>query len=536
MGFIKSSSKQELGASILVKETFTHSIAFGQTGCGKTTSFIYPNLQNRLSLGHGILLYDYKGKEHASVKYLAEKAGRLEDVLEIGKPWGESINLVENMDEEELDVFFDNILKHGDDNKFWQNSAKSLGQSVLKVLKAIEGFAREMALADESFEKENPKFIKSGKYKFPTKRTLASMIGVCNTFENLGKFIEGMGTLEKTANATIAKIVKDMMSEEGDADKGRAVCVDLVKARERLTQAIKETADSLENFGKDSNENLTQNVIGSLVSPLLSLAQNAFFNAGSFDVASALNEGKIVVINAEALSDAALESLNNVILRELSKRTRSVSVEPISVFIDEAQRVLSETTDLPIDVLREAKVDVFLSTQNSALLKHRLSEEKFDALMGNLTRKFYFKNSFAEDIDTLHHLNLLETFEYVSGEDNFETRQTSEPVYIQTGEKLRVESAYQKERKVLLKYAYSHHKKPFVLEYVSRLYKDKKLLAINTKTMKETVIDSDSYTSIKYVDYQVEAIFRQAADELGQERDYDRERDVDDDFDLEIAS
>ena len=42
MGFIKSDKNRESKTSkIIVPETFTHSIAFGQTGCGKTTSFIY---------------------------------------------------------------------------------------------------------------------------------------------------------------------------------------------------------------------------------------------------------------------------------------------------------------------------------------------------------------------------------------------------------------------------------------------------------------------------------------------------------------
>ena len=103
MGFLQTSDITSPSTSeILTPVTFTHSIAFGQTGCGKTTGFIYPNLKHRISLGHGILLFDYKGKEHLSTKFLADRAKRLGDVVEIGKPWGESINLVQNMDEEEL--------------------------------------------------------------------------------------------------------------------------------------------------------------------------------------------------------------------------------------------------------------------------------------------------------------------------------------------------------------------------------------------------------------------------------------------------
>jgi hypothetical protein len=60
----------------------------------KTTSYIYPNLNERISLNDGILVMDYKGKEHNAVKLFAKRHNRLNDVLEIGKPWGESINII----------------------------------------------------------------------------------------------------------------------------------------------------------------------------------------------------------------------------------------------------------------------------------------------------------------------------------------------------------------------------------------------------------------------------------------------------------
>ena len=294
MGFIKSTSENITSTSIVVPETFTHSIAFGQTGCGKTTSFIYPNLKNRLSLGHGVLLYDYKGKEHSSVKFLAKQVGRLDDVVEIGKPWGESINLVENMDENELDKFFDNILKHGDDNKYWQNSAKSLGQSVLKVLKAIDGFSKCMSKVDKDFEKGKP-IINAGLFSYPTHRTFISLIKVCKTFDSLGEFIDNLNLLSQTTLSMIEESIVQMLKLEIDIDTLKPLYIDLVRSRERLKEVIEQTTDSLENFGKNSNENLTQNIIGSLISPLVSLSQNSFFNTNSFDIATALNNGKIVL-------------------------------------------------------------------------------------------------------------------------------------------------------------------------------------------------------------------------------------------------
>lgn len=514
MGFIQSSQTTPSSTSaIITPETFTHSIAFGQTGCGKTSSYIYPNLQNRIKLAHGILLFDYKGKEHLSVKFLADKAKRLGDVVEIGKPWGESINLIENMDEDELDKFFDNILKHGDDNKYWQNSAKSLGQSILAVLKAIDGFAKMLSVVDKKFAASEP-VIRSGGFNYPTNRTLTSLVSVCKTFEHLSKFINELPSLLKTTNIMINRSIKELMLCEADTDSFKPLFKQLINSREKLKEAIEQSADALENFGEDSNENLTQNIMGSLTAPLLSLSQNSYFNVNSFDIVSALNDGKIIIINTESLSASAVESLNNTIMYELSKRTKSTNINPISVFIDEVQRVMSENTDLPIDVLREAKVDMFLATQNSALLKEKLKEEKYEALIGNLTRKYYFKNGDKEQLNSENELTLLDNFEYLSSNDDYLKQHSASALFITDQQRLNVEYRYQKRLKVLDEYLFECRREPLILEYISRLYSDNKIVAINIKTKKERVMESLNQSKMEYLETQVDRLFDAAHKEL----------------------
>lgn len=505
MGFLQTGTQQSIISSIIVPETFTHSIAFGQTGCGKTTSFIYPNLENRLSLGHGVLLYDYKGKEHMSVKFLAQKAGRLGDVVEIAKPWGESINIIQNMDEDELDKFFDNILKHGDDNKYWQNSAKSLGQSLLKVLKAIESFVDVMREVRPNIDEKG--IINLG-FSYPTKRTLQALVESCKTFEHLGSFIKNLNDVEKYLDKIIATEVEKVLCEEADVDSKKELFKNIIFAKINLLEVIEETKISLESFGKDSNENLTQNIMGSLTAPLLSLAQSPYFTVNSFDIVQALNEGKIVVINTESLSGSAIESLNNTIMYELSKRTRSTNINPISIFIDEFQRVVSENTDLPVDVFREAKVDLFLATQNSALLKDKLKSEKFEALMGNLTQKYYFSNSNDENLESVNVLRELETFSYLKAEDNYEKVHKSEPLYISDKEKLIVEYKYQKNLGVLLDFAYSSKGEPLVLEYDARLFKERKIIATNIITSEQTLLKVSNLLNIQMVEEELETLFK----------------------------
>ena len=507
MGFIQSpeSETTTTKTSIIVPETFTHSIAFGQTGCGKTSSYIYPNLQHRINLGHGILLYDYKGKEHLSVKYLAEQAGRLGDIIEIGKPWGENINLIQKMDEDELDKFFDNILKHGEDSKYWQNSAKSLGQTLLQVLKGIESFVDSLEFI-EGIRRE--KISTSFEYDYPTKRTLQTLVQICKTFDSLKSFISNLKQLQTEMDKLIKEAAREVLTKSINSKIIKAQFSQLISAKETLKIIIETNQNSLDSFGEDSNENLTQNIMGSLISPLVSLSQNEAFNTNNFDISMALNNRSIIIINVESLSASAMESLSNTVLYELSKRTKSLNIHPISIFIDEVQRVISKNTDLPIDVMREAKIDMFLATQNSALLKEKLKDEKFDALMGNLTEKFYFKSSIDEEVETEYELKLLETFEYISLNDDFTQVYNSVPIFIDQTQKMIVEYKYQQSLNVLVEFLYKYRTKKIILDYDSRLYKENKIIAIDIKTKKEHILDTLSKENIKYLDNEVAKLFK----------------------------
>ena len=489
MGFIQTQEnfeKQTDTNPILVPETFTHAIAFGQTGCGKTSSFIYPNLKNRIEMGHGILVYDYKGKEHLSVKSLAYNMERLDDVVEIGKPWGASINFIQNMDEDELDKFFSLILHHSNDNKFWENSAKALGQTLLSVLKGIEDFAQVYA----SVANDKIATYETLEFSYPTVRSLESLVTVCKTFESLKQFVKGLTELRSEFKRNVQRFARDLRTREGNTAQAREKLMRLLSAQKRFDKILRDKKDSLHSFGEDSNENLTQNIIGTLIAPITSIAQNKSYNTDSFDIVKALGEGKIVILNVEALSDAMVESLNNSILYELSKRTKSVLRHPVSVFIDEVQRVIDKDADLPIDVFREAKVDLFLATQNSSLLKDKLGDDKFESLMGNLTRKYYFQSSADEEIESEYELEFLESFEYLCSADKYATLHKSKPIFITPEKKMKVEYRYQQKHNILQNYLVKYATKAVIADFDSRLYKGGKLLMIDLKTQKEYVVEA----------------------------------------------
>ena len=150
IGFIptkikNSSNKAKKGKELIVPKLYTHSCAVGQTGCGKTTSYIYPNLNERISLNDGILVMDYKGKEHNAVKLFAKRHNRLNDVLEIGKPWGESINIIKYMSEANLEDFIVGILGLNDGkNDYWSSSGTNLGIACLNIIGKLEDLIAAM--------------------------------------------------------------------------------------------------------------------------------------------------------------------------------------------------------------------------------------------------------------------------------------------------------------------------------------------------------------------------------------------------------
>ncbi|OQR40857.1 hypothetical protein AS859_09150, partial [Aliarcobacter cryaerophilus] len=141
----------------------------------------------------------------------------------------------------------------------------------------------------------------------------------------------------------------------------------------------------------------------------------------------------------------------------MQKRVTKNSVCDIAVFIDEAQRVVSKEFDLPIDVLREAKVELFLSYQNEDLMIEKIGLSAYQALYKNLSHRFVFKNN---EIG----LSKLKSFEYkdLSKKDSTKTR-VSKPIFLEDKELFDVEKEYQDSLKLHDKYGIDEKYKNMIL-------------------------------------------------------------------------
>ena len=411
MGFLREQNTQKIveQASLIVPKNFTHSYVVGQTGCGKTTSFIYRNLDDRIKNGHAIWLYAYKEKEKRSVMYFANKYKRLGDVIELGVPWGVSCNLIKYFNDKELKSFVVSLMSMNDANDYWSVSGSNLISAINKAIKAYQNIIEEA-------EKLNTKksFLNVVlTFNLPTGLTFSVMADICKSTASIASFLNKVQKLSKRYETYVNSKVTDWSERHGDTVVKNKF-LDLMTSVLFFKNVVENELKSLEVF-KDSLEESNrstsfQTLILAMSTTFSSVAENKSFNdADGTDLSDALNNGKIIVVNSQEISNVILSTLTGSLLGELSKRVGQTNIKPISIFVDEAQRVLTPDTDLHTDVLREANVELFLAFQNNSLMINAIGKSKFAALIQNLSTSFHFKN--AGDYDDLE-TSKLDVFEY----------------------------------------------------------------------------------------------------------------------------
>jgi RNAse (barnase) inhibitor barstar len=441
MGFIKTNQNIENMQTTIVPETFTHSCAIGQTGCGKTTGYIYPNMLNRIKNNHSLIVFDYKGKEHNAVKVFANQCDRLNDIEEIGKDWGRAINLLKYMNDAVLENFlFELFALDGADNVYWGRSATNISMTILKVLGCMEQIlykADDINLRDEM---EN--VIDGFKFfTYPKTKSLYSLSLVVKSVDELKGFVRNLDRLYDNLLDEIKELII-IDFEKLSKDKIKKKYHEILYVMEKFKIDIEKTKNNLNSFETSSSNNAKtlQTIILAMNTPLINIANIKWLNEDQFDIVESLNKGKIIIFNTKTFSENILASYCNAIFLELTKRITITNLKPISIFVDEAQRIMSRKTDLPIDVLREAKVDLFLAFQNEELMIQKLGEIKYVSLIKNMKNQYVFKNiGFYNDQD----LSKLETFEYFIDEDEPE-KNIAESVFLEKNELFNVELKFQK--------------------------------------------------------------------------------------------
>jgi len=426
-------SISEKTATPIVKPQFTHCAIVGRTGSGKTTGAILPNIAERIRLGHGVLVYDFKGNLHPQVKKLAYDHGR-DMVVSLGQPWSPRINLIDGMTMKELSNMFEasSGMDKGNDG-FWISQGKEVILPVIALFRYVR--KTKEALAEWDMDCDFEIEYRGKSYRFDRTPSLKAVRDAMPTLQAMALFFE--------AATVFAKEIEGLYIKE------RFFEIELPNFQrtfQRLLEHLALFEDLSERFPADERDYRTNaSIHTTALSMLEGLADNPAFNEDEFDVAEYLERGGVVVIDLQELTDTQIAYFTRTLFARFHGRFLHREATPVSIFIDEAQRVLVPGMDLPLDTMREARVDLFLAFQNAQVLQKKIGHDAFYALFGNLTSKILFASDLPFDgVDT----SSLEPFGYVRREEDYQNVYMAEPLFVSEKEAFEAEWRYQKARKV----------------------------------------------------------------------------------------
>ncbi len=402
--------------------TFTHCAIIGQTGCGKTSSAILPNIEDRIKKGHGILAYDFKGNLHTKMKVIARKNGRLNDIVELGLPWSPKFNLIEKLSLTELENMLRQAMGMRQEDTYWVENALKISLPFINLYRSIEKL--NSYLATINLEPINPPCLRA-----------PSLLSISRIFPSTYELKRQYATLilcHSNAKTQIKNIYQAM------PDKNKM----LIHYANNVLEAFKKVIEEMRAY-KDLEEernNMYNSILLTLKTGLNRIGFKEHLHTPGVDINDLLDEGKIVIIRTADISDIGLGFLSHSIFNGFKSRFSNNTKKPVSVFIDEAQRVLNKDFDLPIDILREARVEVFLAYQTPSLLINKIGIEKYSSLETNLSTKFLYKG-LGSPKDTTD----LQPFQYYSSIDGYTTLHQTSYYPLTYEEEFEAELEYQKE-------------------------------------------------------------------------------------------
>lgn len=462
IGFLDSSKQNKV--SVIATGTFTNSICYGATGTGKSTGFILPNVEKAIQKGHGALIYDYKGNLHMHVKALANQNSRLSDVYEVGKPWGIKTNLLENFNHRELSKIYSQIHGQSKDD-YWQNASRNLFLSIYNLMHCDyqsknlikNDFAEFINLPMKRLTKMNKEV------------TFEKLMQNLSSLKNLKIFIR----LIKNSTHRYRIFINSIISND-ELHKKLSVLIREVDKMEKTLKNLSAYAE-LDDKG---NEGGKHGVLSSLNTVLAEISENEYINSpNSSNITELLRNGKIVIINVESFSENILNMLNSSIYNRL-QFLRIQDRKPVSIFIDEAQKVLHKDSLPDVDVCRENKFEYILATQDKILLSMKLEQSNTESLLRNIVNQYSFATTNNAE-DTF----MLDKFEYRNLMTN--KNNIADPIFIDNEKLYKTELQYQKKMNIL-DYIDTEYSKQYIIKYDALLYSYNKIEAHHSDGYIET--------------------------------------------------
>lgn len=353
IGFNTNLKSNKQNKKLQIPCDFRHLCILGRTGVGKTSSVITPILLERINNNHGIIIFDFKGNYHYTVKALAKKHGKLQDIIEIGNNYGSFTNIIEDLPVESLDKIIRPLLGDNKIDKFWSDSATQLGVSILAIIKYMNELFDDYEYS----------------YNFKSLLNIASDVRKIRDFKKDVK-----KRINKVFNSTINYSKK----------------LNIIKIIAEYYKNLNKVADdySLKKMIEDEEKTILYSVMGTLTNPVASLSKDSV-NISEIDVLEELTKGKIIIFSLNNFDQKVLNTIVASIFYKIIMFKMNYKNAPVTIIMDEAQKVLNDDFELPLDVLREYKVEVVLATQSIANLKEKLNPNKVEALLANLSHKIF---------------------------------------------------------------------------------------------------------------------------------------------------
>jgi len=412
----------------IMKCDFQHAICIGNTGSGKTASLILPTLEDRIKKNHAVIVYIYKGHEHRKIKHLAVESNRINDVIEIGKPHGKYINLMSLL---ELDMVKHTLVLlsgglNGDKLDFWTLSASRLGTAIVDILRKIHMInvllepvdKEKKSFREVSFKLELPDEFESVHYTYPkdepSYKTLAQ---ITSNPKKLLIFLQGLKALVRNIEMRLKLITIAKKSESSD----NILIVEVVKHLLRLEKAYEGYID----FGVDDKSGEAggnNGVLQVLNNAIASLANKDYINTQEVDVLDLIEKKSILIVDIEGLNLDVHGVMLESILNKLGRRIRNGTPNPVSIFVDEANRVLPSNVDLHNDVLRESKVELIMAIQNEEQMIEKFNRIKWLSIKKNFKHNYF--------IDTDHRIMYNHKDEWLSKPLLIDDNQLNDAEYI----------------------------------------------------------------------------------------------------------
>ena len=382
MGFkTETNFGDKIENNVLPSVDFQHVLCEGPTGSGKTASLILPILEDRIGRGHAVIFFDHKGHEHKKVKHLAKKAERLGDVVEIGKPHGSYINIMAELDTIRLkEMIKDNGV---DKDPYWANSAANLLEDIVSLLRHLHSIMMALKFFDV-FDEELLSILKElnaygiNIYDKPSFQTLAKIIA---SPKKMLQFKEIVFTLSDS--------LEKMLGKDDTYIKSEGAKLRLIFAQILTLQKVLKTSDRFTLSQDKSDTNSGNNaVLQHLDNTIASYAKKDYVNTNEYTIAGLMQKNAIIIVDTQSFGEDVMKIFLESILKKSVMRLRTGSTSPLSVFIDEANRVLFPSIDLHSDVLREASVELVLAIQNEEQMISKFSQTVWDSIKLNIKHQY----------------------------------------------------------------------------------------------------------------------------------------------------